>query len=194
MKRMTREEWLLKLTKRLAPKIERQGYPVRMNKIRVSCGLPSSRGLHKTKRVIGQCWPKEASERGVNEIFISPTIADSIEVAHTLLHELIHAAVGCEHGHRGPFGTVATGCGLAGPLTATVPSASLKTELRDLIREVGKYPHSPIDKSTLKKQTTRLIKAICEDCGYTIRISRKWIWEAGLPNCPTCRVCLVTDP
>lgn len=33
------------------------------------------------------------------------------------------------------------------------------------------------------KQSTRLIKAACGDCGYTIRVTQKWL-EQGNPGCP----------
>lgn len=33
--------------------------------------------------------------------------------------------------------------------------------------------------------TTRMRKAACPRCGYTIRLSRQWI-AAGLPACPVC--------
>ncbi len=35
-----------------------------------------------------------------------------------------------------------------------------------------------------KKQATRLLKAVCPDCGYTIRVTSKWA-ALGLPVCPT---------
>ena len=34
-----------------------------------------------------------------------------------------------------------------------------------------------------KKQTTRLKKAICGECGYTVRVTSKWL-EVGPPHCP----------
>lgn len=33
------------------------------------------------------------------------------------------------------------------------------------------------------KQTTRMRKAECATCGYTIRVSRAWI-AVGMPSCP----------
>lgn len=35
-----------------------------------------------------------------------------------------------------------------------------------------------------KKQTTRLMKVLCADCGYVARVSRKWLDEVGPPHCP----------
>lgn len=40
-----------------------------------------------------------------------------------------------------------------------------------------------IDKKKTRSQGTRLIKAGCPSCGYTIRLSAMWI-ATGLPRCP----------
>jgi hypothetical protein len=29
-----------------------------------------------------------------------------------------------------------------------------------------------------------LLKAECGDCGYMVRVTRKWVGEAGAPHCP----------
>ncbi len=31
---------------------------------------------------------------------------------------------------------------------------------------------------------TRMLKACCGDCAYTVRVTRKWLDEAGAPLCP----------
>ncbi len=31
---------------------------------------------------------------------------------------------------------------------------------------------------------TRMLKAICGDCAYTVRVTRRWLDEAGPPICP----------
>ena len=43
-----------------------------------------------------------------------------------------------------------------------------------------------------KKQSTRMLKAECPECGYTIRLSKKWA-DVGLPNCPTDGAALALD-
>ena len=43
-----------------------------------------------------------------------------------------------------------------------------------------------------KKQSTRLLKAECPECGYTIRVSKKWA-DLGLPTCPIDRASLALD-
>lgn len=39
------------------------------------------------------------------------------------------------------------------------------------------------DSSRPRKQGTRMLKAACEDCGYTVRVTAKWL-EIGPPHCP----------
>lgn len=46
-------------------------------------------------------------------------------------------------------------------------------------------------KAAAASLSSRLIKAYCEKCGYTIRLSRKWI-EVRQPLCPVCRKNMVT--
>ncbi len=37
-----------------------------------------------------------------------------------------------------------------------------------------------------KKSKTYLLKACCPECGYTIRVTRKHVNNAGTPACPNC--------
>src|SRR5207253_101219 len=92
---------------------------------RVSCGWPS----REPRRVIGECFPPGMCEDGRSQIFISPRIADSIEVLGTLLHELIHLAVGCEYRHGKKFSQAACKVGLVRPWTATTVGDGLKAFL-----------------------------------------------------------------
>ena len=47
-----------------------------------------------------------------------------------------------------------------------------------------------------EKQGTRLLKCQCATCGYTVRVTRKWLGLAGPPICPTdnVRMMLVGAP
>jgi hypothetical protein len=40
-----------------------------------------------------------------------------------------------------------------------------------------------ITKLKTKKQSTRMVKCECPDCGYIVRTTRKWL-EEGAPICP----------
>src|SRR6266702_6478508 len=96
-----REAWLQAAASFLLQHMVEQGLP--LVEVRVSCGWPSRGGLALRATVIGQCFPGQVCKDGKPQIFISPRLVNSVEVLGTLLHELIHAAVGCQYGHRKEF-------------------------------------------------------------------------------------------
>ena len=82
--------------------------------------FPRSPPWPNKARRIGECWGVESSEDKSFQVFISPLLKESVEVTATLVHELVHTAVGIECKHRGPFLQVAKAIGLEGKMTATV--------------------------------------------------------------------------
>ena len=179
---MTREEWLLKATEALKPAFLETGSEI-PEKVRITCGWPSHGGRATKKRVMGECWPAKKSADAHFEIFISPVEAQPIEVLGTLVHELVHAAVGLDAGHKAPFREVATALGLKGKMTETEVGEDLSKRLHDLVAILGNYPHAELDPTQTKKpQSTRMLKIECPSCGWMARTSKKWL-ELGLPTC-----------
>jgi hypothetical protein len=183
---MTREAWLEAMTEAMRPWLADVGAPL-PERVRVSVGWPSSRGISKTggSHTIGQCWSANCSKAGTPEVFISPLLDEATRVADVLLHELVHAAVGNEAGHGAAFARPAKALGLTGKMTATVASDELRERLVALVAEVGPYPHAGIEALAIenrKKQGTRMLKVECPDCGYSLRTTRKWL-EVGVPTC-----------
>ncbi len=182
---MTREEWLNKLTDALRIVFQAAGGEIPEN-VRSTCGWPSQGAKAKKKRRLGECWDAESSGDQHFEIFISPLMEDGGEVAGTLVHELCHAALGIEAGHKAPFKKLATALGLEGKMTATTVGEELQMLLAQLIEEIGPYPHAKlVYSSSPKKQTTRMVLVRCPklECGYQVRTTKKWI-EIGVPTCP----------
>jgi hypothetical protein len=183
-----REAWLNAVLRRIAPVLSHHGYPLSFN-VRVTCGFPSVRSLNgQRNQRIGECWSNECSKDNHYEIMISPVLDDPMRVAGVLAHEMIHAAVGLEHGHKGPFVKLAKLIGLEGKMTATTEGEAFKQLLAPILEEIGPYPHGALNaakrSSGPKKQGTRLVKAQCPECGYVVRTTMKWIDEAGNPHCP----------
>ena len=177
-----RELWLRELTERVRPWFAEAKAPLPLH-VQVSCGWPSRGATSSKKRVIGQCFKTECSAILQNEVFITPTLADSQEVAAVLIHELVHAADDCEHKHGKEFGKIARALGLEGIYTATHGGGGLIDRLEPVIAELGPYPHGALNPTLqIRKQSTRMKKAECPKCGYVIRTTQKWI-EAGLPTC-----------
>lgn len=190
---MNREAWLAALIERLRPKFIALGATL-PEPIHVSVGFPSTRALSRKKQRIGECWlPSGATDKS-HHIFISPVLADAIEVGATLVHELAHAALPEGTGHTKPFAQLSKKLGLVGKPTSTSAGDELKGELQQLINDVGVYPHAALHGSErpIKKQTTRLLKATCAVCGYTVRLTQKWL-DIGPPICPTDNVPMISE-
>jgi hypothetical protein len=178
----TREEWLLAMTEELRADFEAIGAPLPKN-IRMSVGFTSKGARSKS---IGQCWAAEASADSVHSIFISPVLDSQLRIGDVLVHELVHAAApaGAKHGPK--FRKIAEAMGLTGKMSATVAAPRLVARLQEIIDKVGDMPHAALNSGlpVEKKQTTRLLKACCPECGYTVRVAAKWVNEAGAPHCP----------
>lgn len=180
---MNREAWLSECMNKLRPAFIEVGFEL-PEKIRASCSWPSKSGLAQKKRRIGEAWSAKNSGDNSFEVFVSPVLKDPIDVAAVLVHELTHCAVGLEDGHKGNFPKCAKRMGLEGKMTATTAGEELRKRLEGLTAEIGPYPHAELKHSNAPpKQSTRMLKVVCEDCGCVVRMTRKWLDEAGCPTC-----------
>lgn len=179
----TREEWLEQACRVLSVDVWAKADAGAISPVRVSVGFPII-GARPSKHMrIGECWYGPSTADGIPQIFVHPTVSDGIAVLAVLLHELIHACLGSVCGHRGRFKQVATALGLEGPMRATVPGDALHTWFESMLLRLGAYPHSKLDPMAGRKvQKTYLLKATCEKCSYTIRLTEKWA-SLGLPIC-----------
>ncbi|HEY6324210.1 MAG TPA: transcription elongation protein SprT [Thermoanaerobaculia bacterium] len=179
----TREQWLQSAVDHLRPVFLAQGVAV-PPAVHVSMGFPSTGALARRSRRIGECWPPEASRDGLHHLFLSPLLAEPLPVLAILVHELVHAAVGLRARHGPPFRRLALALGLRGRMTSTTAGPELAARLAELAAGLGAFPHAGLLANPARsKQTTRLRKVACPACGYTVRVTAKWI-AAGLPICP----------
>ena len=184
---MTREVWLNMSTDKLNDMVFKQaGYVVPSDR-KVSCGFPASGGRSGSKNMtVGTCHNRLSSKANVNEIYISPTQADSLEVLGILAHELIHAIDDCENGHKGLFRTIAVAIGLEGKMTSTHAGKELTAKLEKIVQELGEYPHAEVSTGNKKKQGTRNIKVACSSCEFSYRTSQKNIDLMSNEICNSC--------
>ena len=136
---INREAWLQEAVRRLEPIFSKAGYAI--PPVRVSCGFPASSSPRTT---LGQCWPRERSGDGVNEIFISPKLDEPVQLLDTLVHELCHAVDDCFSGHGEDFKGIAQALGLEGPARMAHASEALVVRLMMIGQELGPYPHQAI--------------------------------------------------
>lgn len=184
MSQLNREAWLTKLAGHFDKWLDELG--LERKPYTATCSWPVSGALRNAGKTIGQCIGPASVRDGRAFISISPYLDDSTEVAATLLHELLHARVGVEHGHKKPFATHLEALGLEGKPTATTAGEAFKQRLAPLLERLGPYPHAGVDVSGRKKQSTRLLKLLCdnpEHDDFIVRASQKAV-DIGLPLCP----------
>lgn len=180
---MTREAWLLFAVDAVAPIFQKKGFEV--PRVRVSCAIPATsvRGS-----AVGQCWGRNMSEDGVNEIFISPVHANSLEVLDTLVHELVHAVDDCEHRHGPEFKKIALAIGLHGKMREASAGPELKLQLGQVAKSLedkwGPYPHAKLRVMRSIFPSPKLSpRAACPVCGFGVSVLMKYI-DIGPPICP----------
>ena len=192
VKHATREQWLQALAKLMAAKFKKIGFPL-PEKIRISCGFPSS-GSRGGR--IAECWSPKASEDSHFEIFIRPDQATREEVTAALVHELAHAALGLEHKHNKKFKSFVTELGLVGPATATTGGIDLWSWVSPLFKKVGPYPHARLNANERppwkKKQPTEPhLNLRCPKCDYYAKTTRSYL-AIGRLICPVDSQILLT--
>ena len=133
----------------------------------ISWGWPSSRA----KTALG-----EASEllKDANSEFlisISPLINDTTDLLDTLVHEMVHLAVGTEYNHGKVFSRYAKKVGLQRPWRTTSPSERLKEMFKRTVIKFGDFPKGYVQlPKGKKKQGTRLRLYTCR-CEIKIRVA-----------------------
>lgn len=195
----TREEWLNAFIAAARPKFEEIGFPIPA-KVRASIGFPSAGGR---SNVIGECWADTCSEDQTFEIFLHPGDADTARVAGTLSHELVHAAVGLDKQHGPVFKKAATALGHEGKMTSTTEGEAWFVWAQPILDALGPLPHARLASrrtatgrtptvvggtpsapgglisSRPPAQTNRHLKIECNECGISLRGTRKQFDKAG---------------
>jgi hypothetical protein len=175
----TREGWLVQASNYMRPIFRAASMEIPA-RVRMSVSI-------MPKKVRGICYSPEASSDGSTELLIRISEDDPIEVLGVLGHELVHSAVGTSAGHKAPFVRGVRALGLDGKATATIPGPRFRELMDPIVAKLGPFPHAALNylgaRTGPKKQGTRMLKASCEECGYTVRLTRKWL-DVGPPGCP----------
>lgn len=197
VQKINREEWLTQIGESIiddiiTPYVDQFELGLDTPPVRYSVGFsPQSRG----GKVIGVCFPRSKSADRHNEIFVSPIVMDSLLVAGTLVHELIHAYLDNQDGHKGRFAKLARACGLEGKLTATYASNELNERLQAYIDVLGPIPAQSLDYASVKKQSSRQLKVECSACGFLFRASSTQLQRLHSESaCPVCDTVGALEP
>lgn len=181
---MNREQWLqalaIKARPIIAERVDLGGDEE--SAVRLSCGFPPASG--RTKAHAGLV-PPSASEDDTAEIFVSPEVSDTEQVARLVLPLLI--AVQAQDWKGGN-----TSKRIAERLGLNAES-NLPVRFTEILQSLGAYPHASLTIPAKAKQTTRLIKVACIADNYIARVSRSTLENCGAPICPVCNQSLRED-
>ena len=189
---MNREQWLTEAAKHVNTDIF---IPLGKEAVdfRVSVGFPPKGGKpnQRGKAVIGVCFNPALSAGNITEIFISPLLETAFEAIDTLGHEMVHAIVGTECGHKGPFKRLALAIGLNnGKMTEASAGPELTERLNAILERMPPYPHSKLTPQSSTKQGTRLIKVVCTGCDNVARQAKTPFLTYGLV-CGACNIPMI---
>jgi len=176
-----REAWLHQAINALEPLFRSKGHA--LPQVRVSCGFAST-GVRSNH--IGQCWSRSTAPDGINQIFISPVLADPVEVLDTLVHELVHAVDDCKHHHGPAFKKIALSVGLKGPMRSASATPALLENLQAIAQTLPDYPHAELKLRRKLRPRSPRPRARCPHCDYTVPMLKQFL-VVGPPLCPVHR-------
>ena len=156
-----REDWLNKIADFIYDKIALEFVPVvPREQIRLSIGfMPKGNG-----KAIGVCHYESSSQGGFREIFIKPTLgasnlAECIETAQVVAHEVTHAVLPADAKHGPKFSRVIKNyLGAEGKPTSTVAGPRFTLMIQDFIKELGYLPHAKMKESEGAGSTTVAVR------------------------------------
>jgi len=183
----SREEWLRQATVRMAWWLREIDLELDTSIVPVSVGFPKI--AHGKGKAIGVCHVRGAcpTDERLRPIFICPTLADPVmDVLPTLLHEMVHAALPAEAGHKAVFAKAVAALGLAGKPTHTYLEAPspLHSRMVALAADLGPYPHVAMaDKRAPRtKKWVRMVSIT--DPTYRVDILMDTLADHGAPLDP----------
>lgn len=179
----TREQWLEAAVKELSKIFVKAGFEV--PQVRVSVGWPGGRG--KKAGVVGQCFASTSTADKVAQIFVTPTVSDSLSVLATMAHELVHAVDDCQDGHKKNFIRIAKAIGFVPAWTSSENRSDELTEkLQKIVDRLGTFPHAvirPEERPVVQRTYMRKVVSR-ENPDFFVRMTVGKIEEFGLPTDP----------
>jgi predicted SprT family Zn-dependent metalloprotease len=192
----TREEWLEAAVEIFRPRFEATLCIFKLPpKVRVSVGFPPKGAMSRNRKCLGVCTRRNATVDHIPQIYLNPVIEETggeRGYLSVLIHELIHAC-GIEN-HGKDFKLMGESLGLEGKMRSSYASQWLQEDFKYIAEQLGDFPHVPVIPvlQLSKPDKCRIHKCACPECGYTVRVSKKWI-DVALPECPVCRVELIKE-
>ena len=173
----------------------------------------------KRSGLYGEAFANEPEGGGKAQIIMSGVHTDPFEIAVTVCHELLHIECG-DVGHGGTFRTKSLALGVDDPKYWADQSDEFKAWIEDLISDAGPMPIRPslpggkpkVARTKLPKpdateseepegissappkQSTRMLKLECGECGFICRTTAKWVRDVMRCPYPECSGSLNREP
>jgi len=147
-----------------------------------------------TAKHLGYCKGSKSSIDGrTNHIVVCTKQADPKELAHTIVHEVLHSIDDCNSGHRGRWKKMADRVGLRA--RGHERSDEFDRFLDRVIQSVGiPGQHRPTLVAAPKSKNPSQVKHTCPACDGFARIPLAPTVEGYRVACMTCRVEMVPEP
>ncbi len=146
--------------------------------------------LTTRRKAIGQChYPQASGDGKTTQLLICPRLSEPLVVMATVLHEMVHAALGAEnYGHGKPFADACKAIGLTGkPRHATVEADTpLAAKVLAIAERLGGYPHPGLRLVASGKPSGGgwvRYESVGLD-GYKVVVSPKMVEDYGAPRDP----------
>jgi hypothetical protein len=191
--KLNRDAWLNRMAELLRLWFRENGYTIH-GRIVVSMAALKWRGK---RSLLGIChYDMDRKEKDVNYVFVTAfeyqNHSDPVNVAATLVHELLHAVLppGAKHGALFKDGCKALG--LDGKATTTHAGPRLREHLTKLVASLPPLPKmgvlAPPPPPKPKKDPQAPFKFQCDTCKTTLFIRFTSLERAGTPRCwnPEC--------
>lgn len=141
---LDREAWLRRAAEQFRTMIE-QVSGIQVPDFRVAMGY----GAHRFERYVPAItYPRADDEKGLNQVYISPKLSDTMDVLLALLHSMIHVALESEGAqgwerHGSAFAEHSIRLGFDGDAKA-IPSPGLAGEMITVAAALGEFPHGAL--------------------------------------------------
>lgn len=176
----TREEWLTVVVEAMGAWFAALGHPLPV--LRISEGFPST---GQRGREVTEAWSDD--EGASFTIVVRPDFTDPARLAAGLAYRMAQIAAGSAADNRRIFRHIAISIGLSGRRVESAPKALFRELVRPVLGAAGPLPPPKATLSSSNsrgKQSSRLLKVSCPQCGYVVRVARKWLVDRGPPHCP----------
>lgn len=166
-----REAWCIEIVKFLQEELAAMDTPILM-KGEVPRTIKISIAPISKANTLGICHSSASSpDRNVNHIVISPLMASPFELAHTVLHEMLHAYDDCHSRHRGRWKKWADRFGIE------AKGHTCNLRCRVLLERAIAHVGIPVEHATQvmikNKKPPSIIKFMCPECGNFAYLSAR---------------------